>query len=248
MLGNFICDNQIFHSRLKPFKNYFSYNICSILLDINKTKPIKKLKLLSINKFNIFSVNFKEYGDYSGDLYNFISNLLKKKFKTKKKYDIFLLTSPKFIGYIFNPISIYFIVLKKKLKFIVYEVRNTHGEKHMYFKKISNEKKITHTINKKMYVSPFLKMNLKYFFKISVTKKNILILIDAYKNNELLKTGMILSKKQLNDKNLLKLAVKRMFYAQKIIVLIHYQAIKILLKKAKFNFKDQTNKNTYSFS
>ena len=72
-------------------------------------------------------------------------------------------------------------------------------------------------------------MDLKYFFKLNIHKK-IKILIDAYKNNEILKTGMFLKNYHLNDKNLLNIALKRLFYAQKIIILIHYQAIKIVKK------------------
>ena len=89
---------------------------------------------------------------------------------------------------------------------------------------------------------------MKYFFKLKINEKNINISIDAFKNKELLKTGMLLRNFQLNDKNLIKIGLKRLFYAQKIIILIHYQAIKILLKKAKFNFKKKLNKNSFSFS
>jgi len=230
MLNNYVCDNKVFHSRLKPFKNYFSYNICSIIFDLKKINLIKKLKFLSINKFNIFKEK------------------IKKKFNKNKDYNIYLLTSPKFLGYIFNPISIYFVSHKKKIEFIIYEVRNTHGEKHMYFKKVINNKKISHLIEKKLYVSPFLSMDLKYFFKLKINEKKIKISIDASKNKELLKTGMFLRNFELNDKNLIKIGLKRLFYAQKIIILIHYQAIKILLKKAKFNFKKKLNKNSFSFS
>ena len=35
----------------------------------------------------------------------------------------------------------------------------------------------------------------------------------------------------LTDKNLLFLAIKRFFYAQKIMIMIHYQAIKFFSKK-----------------
>ena len=248
MLNNYVCDNKVFHSRLKPFKNYFSYNICSIIFDLKKINLIKKLKFLSINKFNIFSINLNDYGNYNKNLFNFLKEKIKKKFNKNKDYNIYLLTSPKFLGYVFNPISIYFVSHKKKIEFIIYEVRNTHGEKHMYFKKVINNKKISHLIEKKLYVSPFLSMDLKYFFKLKINEKNINISIDAFKNKELLKTGMFLRNFELNDKNLIKIGLKRLFYAQKIIILIHYQAIKILLKKAKFNFKKKLNKNSFSFS
>jgi hypothetical protein len=52
----------------------------------------------------------------------------------------------------------------------------------------------------------------------------------------------------LTDKNLLFLAIKRFFYAQKIMIMIHYQAIKIFLKKGNFSFKNRKIKNNYSFS
>ena len=45
-------------------------------------------------------------------------------------------------------------------------------------------------------------MDLKYFFKLKVKKKKIKILVNAYKNNEILKTGMFLKNFNLNDKNL----------------------------------------------
>ena len=69
------------------------------------------------------------------------------------------------------------------------------------------------------------------------------------KNNKIFSfVAPLYNPNNLNDKNLLNIALKRLFYAQKIIILIHYQAIKILLKKAKFNFKKKIATNTNSFS
>jgi DUF1365 family protein len=183
-----------------------------------------------------------------GNLYSFIINKLKKKYNIKKTYTIYLLTSPRFFGYIFNPISIYFVSYKKKIEYIIYEVRNTHHEKHMYFKKLNSKNIKKHSINKKLYVSPFLKMNLKYFFSVILKKTGIKIMINALSKKERLYTGMNIKFVILNDKNLFLMALKRLFYAQKIIIMIHFQAIKILFKKGKFNFKSKTIKNNFSYS
>lgn len=248
MLNNFLCESDVYHTRKLPFKNHFNYKICSIFFDIKNIKKLKNLKYMSFNKFNIFSINLKEYGNLSGNLYSFIINKLKDKYKVNKNYSIFLLTSPKFFGYIFNPISIYFIYYKKKIEFIIYEVRNTHYEKHMYFKKINSNNIKKHQINKKFYVSPFLKMKLKYFFNINFKRNGLKIMINAISKREKLYTGMNIKFVKLTDKNLLFLAIKRFFYAQKIMIMIHYQAIKIFLKKRNFNFKNKKIKNNYSFS
>ena len=240
MLNNFLCESEVYHTRKLPFKNHFNYKICSIFFDIKNIKKLKDLKYISFNKFNIFSINLKEYGNLKSNLYSFIIKKLRDKYKVNKNYRIFLLTSPKFFGYIFNPISIYFVYYKNKIEFIIYEVKNTHLEKHMYFKK--------HRINKKFYVSPFLKMNLKYFFSVNFKKNGLKIMINAISKREKLYTGMNIKFINLTDKNLLFLAIKRFFYAQKIMIMIHYQAIKIFLKKGNFSFKNRKIKNNYSFS
>ena len=248
MLNNYLCDSEVFHIRKLPFKNYFNYKICSIFFDIKKTKEIDDLKFISINKFNIFSINFNDYGNLKGNLYSFIIKTLKKKYNTNRKYCIHLLTSPKFFGYIFNPISIYFVSHKKKIKYIIYEVRNTHHEKHMYFKKLSSKNINNHRLDKKLYVSPFLKMDLKYFFSVIFKKKGLKVMINALSKKEKLYTGMNIKFIRLNDKNLFFMAIKRLFYAQKVMIMIHFQAIKILIKRSKFNYKNKRIKNNFSFS
>ena len=54
-------------------------------------------------------------------------NLLKKKitknFNFKKNLDIYILSSPRFLGYVFNPISIYFCYHKKKLNILFMKLR-----------------------------------------------------------------------------------------------------------------------------
>ncbi len=92
MLNNFLCENDVFHYRKVPFKNYFKYKICSILFDIKQINKVKNLKLLSINKYNLYSIYLKDYGNLKGDLYNFIINKIKKNYNIKKKYTIYLLT------------------------------------------------------------------------------------------------------------------------------------------------------------
>ena len=248
MLNNFLCESEVYHTRKLPFKNHFNYKICSIFFDIKNIRKLKNLKYISFNKFNIFSINLKEYGNLKSNLYSFIIKKLRDKYRVNKNYRIFLLTSPKFFGYIFNPISIYFVYYKNKIEFIIYEVKNTHHEKHMYFKKLNPNNIKKHRINKKFYVSPFLKMNLKYFFSVNFKKNGLKIMINAISKREKLYTGMNIKFINLTDKNLLFLAIKRFFYAQKIMIMIHYQAIKIFFKKGNFNFKNKKIKNNYSFS
>jgi len=74
----------------------------------------------------------------------------------------YLLTAAKFLGYSFNPISIWYLYSsRKELKALVLEVNNTFNERHSYFLKPSHSvsdnrtARYTSTWAKDFYVSPF---------------------------------------------------------------------------------------------
>jgi len=242
----------VFHQRIFPFSHKFSYKTLSILIDLDELKNINKLFFFSINKFNLFSFNYKDHGSRKEEINpkDFIKNNILKKFKDKNNYKIYIYCTPSFLGYVFNPISVYLCKnIQNEIKYICYEVKNTHYEQHCYFLKIKKrQKKIFSKLNKKFYVSPFLEMKLKYKFYLLNNNKNFLLNIDVYKKNKImLKTGISSKSAVLNDISLILNLIKNIFYAQKIMILIHYQAIKIFIKQKSFFSKPQKKNDTVSF-
>jgi len=80
-------------------------------------------------------------------------------------------------------------------------------------------------------------MNLKYKFYLSINKNNFLLNIDVYKKNQIiLKTGISSKTEALNSISLIFNLIKNLFFAQKVMILIHYQAIKIFKKQKSFFF------------
>jgi DUF1365 family protein len=103
-------------------------------------------------------------------------------------------------------------------------------------------------LKKKFYVSPFLQMNLKYKFYLSINKNNFLLNIDVYKKHQIiLKTGISSKTVELNSMSLISNLIKNLFFAQKVMILIHYQAIKIFRKQKFFFFKPKKSNDTVSF-
>ena len=241
----------VFHKRIYPYNHQFKYKTVSALINLDELDIINKLFLFSVNSFNLFSFFFKDHGERNDNNPKyFILKNITKKFNDKTKYTIYLYCTPSFFGYVFNPISIYLCKDKKnKIKYVCYEVKNTHHEQHCYFIKIKkNSEKIYSKLQKKFYVSPFLQMNLKYKFYL-FNKKNIFLLnIDVYKKNQIiLKTGISSKTVALNNITLIYYFIKNLFFAQKVIILIHYQAIKIFIKQKTFFSKPQKNNDTVSF-
>jgi DUF1365 family protein len=70
----------------------------------------------------------------------------------------------------------------------------------------------------------------------------------VYKKNQIiLKTGISSKPTPLNSISLLSKLIGNLFFAQKIMILIHYQAIKIFKKQKSFFIKPKKKNDTVSY-
>jgi DUF1365 family protein len=70
---------------------------------------------------------------------------------------IYLLTSPRFFGYMFSPVSFWYLYTEDhELKHVIAEVNNTFGERRMYlFSETGSSERFSSTLSKDFHVSPF---------------------------------------------------------------------------------------------
>jgi DUF1365 family protein len=76
---------------------------------------------------------------------------------------------PRILGYGFNPLSLYFCHRADgSLAAILYEVRNTFGQRHSYLAATPEEETspVRQTAPKRFFVSPFMDMDLVYDFEV----------------------------------------------------------------------------------
>tara|TARA_B100000287_G_scaffold130861_1_gene123025 strand:+ start:1413 stop:2180 length:768 start_codon:yes stop_codon:yes gene_type:complete len=247
-----IYNGTVIHKRFKPKIHFFKYKVFSILIDISEINLLDKtLKIFSYNKFNIVSFYDEDHGPRDGTSVKewVIKNLQDNQIDTQD-IKIKLLCYPRIFGFVFNPLSIFFIYNKKsELISILYEVKNTFDEQHTYiFKNKENENTIKHTCKKKFHVSPFIEMNCTYFFKILKPGDKISVIIDQYdEEGKLLYASQDGSRIELNNKNLFLSYLKHPLMTFKIIAAIHFEAFKLWIKGIKFIKKKLKIKNNISF-
>ena len=146
-----IYNGVVSHSRLIPKNHSFSYKVYSILFNIDELENIQEnCNLFSYNRFNFFSFYFKDHGKKDGsNPKEWILEIASREKIDKDNLEIFCLCYPRVLGYVFNPISVWFIYSNSILKMIIYEVRNTFGEDHSYVFKLDNEsQKLNHKSKK----------------------------------------------------------------------------------------------------
>jgi len=241
----------ITHKRFKPKKHFFTYKTFSLLIDLKEIKDLeKKIKFFSYNKFNILSFYNIDHGPRDGSsLNNWTKKILSKAKINISGGKIKLLCFPRFFGYVFNPLSIFYCYDKKsKLKAVLYEVKNTFNEQHTYvFRSNASSNIILHKCQKKFYVSPFIAMKTFYNFRLSKPKNNISVLIKQSDVSGLLLIAHQVGKRiKLNSYNLLVQFLKHPLMSFKVIAAIHFEAFRLWLKGTKLVKKNIKIKNNLS--
>ncbi len=238
----------VIHKRFKPKEHYFKYKVFSLLLDLNEISIIdRKISFFSYNRFNLLSFYDKDHGNRDGScLKDWVKRNLENAGIHAEEIKIKLLCYPRIFGYVFNPLSIFFVYNKNySLVAILYEVKNTFGEQHTYvFKTDSKKEIVNNSCLKKFFVSPFMDLSSEYFFKILDPKNKLSVVIDQRdKEGKLLFASQDGTRVNLSSKNLLFSYLAHPLMTFKIITAIHFEALRLWIKGIRLVKKTTKIKN-----
>ena len=248
MTNSCIYNGTVIHKRYKPKEHFFKYSVFSLLLDLSELEILNNnIRFFSINKFNLISFFEKDHGNRDdSSLVDWVKKNLEQNQINTENIKIKLLCYPRIFGYVFNPLSIFFVYNQNDtLVSILYEVKNTFGEQHTYVFKIDNENNlIQNSCSKKFHVSPFIEMNCNYFFRILKPGERLSVIIDQYDQvGKILYASQDGKKANLTGKELIKSYLKHPLMTFKIISAIHFEAFKLWIKGIKLVKKKLKIKN-----
>ena len=248
MINSSIYNGSVIHKRFKPKKHFFKYKVFSLFLDLSELEELNNnLSFFSINKFNLISFYEKDHGERDGSsILDWVKNNLRSNNVSTDNIKVKLLCYPRILGYVFNPLSIFFVYDNdENLISILYEVKNTFGEQHTYVFKIEGENKlIQNNCSKKFHVSPFIEMDCNYFFRILNPGDKLSVIIDQYdQEGKILFASQDGIRSDLTNKNLMNSYLKHPLMTFKIISAIHFEAFKLWIKGIKFVKKKLKIKN-----
>lgn len=225
------------HQRLAPFDHGFTYRVYYALFDIDRLDEIaSRLRLFSVDRWNLFSVARSDHGPANGDpLRPWADRIFGGAGVDLDGGPIMLLTHPRVLGYVFNPISIWYGYDRAgTLRGVLYEVRNTFGDRHTYVVPV-DATGLRHTTQKRLHVSPFNDMDDTYRFTVTEPGDHLALAIDEHNaEGRLFRAGLALSRIDLSDWNLARLFATHPLLTAKVISAIHWQALKLWLKGAKY--------------
>ena len=226
----------VMHRRLRPRLHQLRYRMFSILFDLDELDALNRgLRLFSRNRFNLIAFHDCDHGDGSRKpLRAQVESHVRATGITEAIGTIELLAMPRVLGFVFNPISLYFCYGRSgALIAILYEVSNTFGERHTYVMPVAGDGlDVRHGCAKHFHVSPFLPMNLHYAFRVRPPGEDLSVAI-----NVLDAQGPILvavqngTRRELSDAGLLRATLTQPLMTWKVVAGILWEAGRLWVKR-----------------
>ncbi len=226
------------HHRFAPRPHRFRYRVFQLLIDIDRpAQALKGLWTIRLGRFGLFSFTPKDHGDRdSKSLRPWVQARLREAGVAATASGIRLLAFPRVLGFVFNPISVFFIhAADGRLEAVIYEVNNTFGQTHAYVVPARGCAVERHEADKALYVSPFYRVDGGYRFRLTPPGETLDLTIQKHVAGrpDFLAT-LDLRRRPLTDATLAGLFVGMPLMTLGVVAAIHWEALKLWIKGAPF--------------
>lgn len=227
---------QTFHGRKGARQNAFRYGVDYVV--INPEQPLGGPLLFSRNRRNLFSVDDRDHGGPvgAGRGAAWVREILAHSKFAPVSGRIELITQPRVLGHVFNPVSFWLCHdTADQLRVVIAEVTNTFGQRHSYLCHRDDLAPISASdrllAEKVFHVSPFQPVDGRYEFRFDIRADQIGIWIDYTQEDGGLLATLTGKRVPLSNRSILAACLRRPFGSRRVLGLIHWQALKLWLKR-----------------
>jgi len=229
-----------FHARRGALANRFSYGVDYLLLDAD-TAPAAPV-IFSRNRGNLVSIHDTDHGGLrgAGEGARWVRRVMSEAGLDAADGAVSLLTQPRILGHVFNPVSFWLVHGRDgTLRCVIAEVNNTFGDRHSYLCHHADQRPITGqdllAARKLLHVSPFQPVEGEYRFRFDITSDKVNIRIDYGHAAGGLVATLTGTRRPATSPGLLGAMLRRPFGSRRVLALIHWQALKLWWKGARYH-------------
>ena len=230
-----------FHGRRGAVENAFRYSIDYVCLEPEAV--VAGPALFSHNRANLFALRDADHGGPPGQGRGAAwARAVLAEHAPGITGRLLLLAQPRILGHVFNPVSFWLCHDDRdRLRVVIAEVTNTYGDRHSYLCHRDDLAPLTRedtvSARKIFHVSPFQPVEGGYTFRFDIRPDKIGIWIDYSAGNGGLIATLTGPRRPLTNGAILRAGLRRPLGSRRVLALIHWQALKLWWKGAKFRFR-----------
>jgi len=228
------------HERRAPFLHRFRYAVSMMLIDLDRLTELSDLsRWFSLDRFNLFSFRERDHGARDGgSLKAWAQARFEAAGVDMREARIRLLCSPRVLGFVFNPLSVYFAEAPDgQVRGVIYQVHNTFGDAHAYVAPAGSDCGVLRqSADKIFHVSPFFDVAGRYRFTLRPPGERFKLTIFKQREGsaDFLAT-LLLDRRDAHGGAFLRLFAAQPFSTLKTVAAIHWEALRLVLRGAKYH-------------
>lgn len=236
-----IYEGRVRHCRSHPAAHAFSYRVFMLWLDLAELDVVFARRWLwSIGRRNLAAFHRADYhGDAHVPLDQAVRDTVQAALGQRPDGPIRLLTHLRYFGMCFNPVSFYFgyDAAGENLRWVMAEITNTPWrERHAYVLSAvdacASGETLCWEFDKRFHVSPFVAMERRYRWRISVPGEHLHIHMRVFAGVQReFDAAMGLRRRPLNAGTMAWMLLRYPAITAKIVAAIHWQALRLWLKR-----------------
>lgn len=227
------------HRRFAPAAHEFSYTLFMAYLDLAELDEVFRGRWLwSASRPALARFRREDHlGDPGVPLDAAVRELVAARTGRRPEGPIRLLTHLAYYGWCFNPVSFYYCFDRagREVEFVVGEVSNTPWlERHCYVldRRASPAGALSARMKKEFHVSPFMDMDQEYGWTLRDPGARLSVHMENFeKGAKLFDATMTLERREISGAALASALARWPFMTLKVVGAIHWQALKLWLKK-----------------
>lgn len=223
----------LMHARRSPARHVFRYPVSYWLLDLDELPELeRRLRLFSVNRPNVVALHDRDHFD-GGPLKQAVIDLVGDPSIAR----VLVLTQPRVLGYVFNPVSFYWCYRgDRSLACVVAELNNTFGER---LPEVLRGPELRYEQRKRLHVSPFFGLDQSYEYAFSQPGDEVWARIHVRDADGARPLTAVLHghRCELSNRSLAALLLRYPLQPLQVTALIHFEALRLWRKRVPFHHK-----------
>lgn len=241
------------HARHQPRQHRFDYRLFMLYLDLEELPELfDGFRLWSARRASLAWFRRADFfGDPAQPLDQAVRDRVASETGVRPTGPIRLLTHLRYWGYSFNPVSIYYCLSAdaQQVEAVLAEVTNTPWkERRAYVLKNEAEpgEPFTARFAKQMHVSPFMGMDQHYEWLLPLPGETLTTRLSCIRQGAtLLDAGLTLQREAITSRSLATALARHPFMSLKVIAAIHFEALRLALKRVPLHAKPKGETNSW---